>query len=159
VPAGDPAPADERLAFEDFAVGDRRRLGSREITREAIVRFATEFDPLPIHLDEEAAGRSIYRGLIASGLHTLCVVASVVVDEVLANSTMTGSAGMTGTKWFKPVRPDDVLSVELEVVAAEPWEGRPTIGRVRMQLDASNQDDQRVMTTLVDYLFLRRTTA
>lgn len=158
MPTGDPAPAAGRLAFEDFTVGDRHRLGSREITHEAIVRFATEFDPLPIHLDEEVAGRSIYQGIIASGLHTVCVVASVVVDEILANSTMTGSAGMTGTKWFKPVRPGDTLAVELEVVAAEPWDGRPTIGRVRMQLDALNQHGQRVMTTLVDYLLLRRTT-
>ena len=142
--------------FEDFVVGERRQLGGKEITRDAILRFATEFDPLPIHLDEDAAKRSIYKGLIASGLHTLCVVASIVVDEVLADSTMTGSAGMTDTKWFKPVRAGDTLSVVFTVEEAEPWVGRPTIGRVRARLDALNQDEQKVMTTLVDYLFLRR---
>lgn len=142
--------------FEDFVVGDTRQLGSRKITHDDITRFAHEFDPLPIHLDAEAAGKSIYKGIIASGLHTVCAVASVVVDEVLTDSTMTGSAGISELKWFKPVRPDDSLFVSFTVVETEPWAGRSDIGRVRVQLDASNQNQDKVMTALVDYLFLRR---
>ena len=53
--------------FEDVAVGDTMRFGRYEVTREEILDFARQFDPQPFHLDDEAAGRSIYGGLIASG--------------------------------------------------------------------------------------------
>src|SRR6202035_3507850 len=48
------------LYLEDFHPGDEAESGSRTVTREAIVAFAREFDPQPLHLDEEAAKRSPY---------------------------------------------------------------------------------------------------
>ena len=56
--------------FEDFKPGDVIELGSRTISKESILAFAREFDPQPFHTDEEAAKRSIYGGLLASGWHT-----------------------------------------------------------------------------------------
>jgi acyl dehydratase len=71
--------------FEDFQVGTIVQLGSRVMDREAILRFAGEFDRLPFHLDEAAAGQSIF-----GGLHTLSVAAGIVVDEYFVDTTMTG---------------------------------------------------------------------
>src|SRR5438876_5783799 len=78
-PRGAPARPNARLTrsrgadmryFEDFTPGAVIELGSRTITKEAIVAFATEFDPQVFHVDEEAAKGTIYGGLLASGWHT-----------------------------------------------------------------------------------------
>ena len=53
--------------FEDLQVGQRRELGSFTFTAESIRRFAREFDPQPMHLDEESGRRSLLGGLAASG--------------------------------------------------------------------------------------------
>jgi len=144
--------------FEDFAVGDTYTLGGRSIDKDEIIRFAGEFDRLPFHLDEDAAKNTIYGGLIASGLHTVCIAASIIVDELLQGSSMTGSAGMTDVRWLKPVRPGDEISVLLKVVEAEPLPRKPNIGRVRCALEVPNQRGEITMTALVDYLFTSRKT-
>jgi acyl dehydratase len=45
-------------------------LGPQSISAEQIVAFASEFDPQPMHLSEEAGRQSILGGLAASGWHT-----------------------------------------------------------------------------------------
>jgi acyl dehydratase len=56
--------------LEDFVVGQKFGSVRRGIDAAQIKSFAAEFDPQPFHLDEEAAKRSILRGLAASGWHT-----------------------------------------------------------------------------------------
>jgi len=60
--------------FENLPVGHVIELGQHRVTREAIIEFATEFDPQPHHLDEEAANASILKGLSASGWHTCTIM-------------------------------------------------------------------------------------
>jgi len=56
--------------FEDFEVGKSINVGSRTVTEEEILDFATKFDPQPFHVDKAAAEKSIYGGIIASaGIH------------------------------------------------------------------------------------------
>ena len=54
------------LTFEDFKPGHFMTLGPRHVSREEIIAFAIEFDPQPMHLDEEAARHSMLRGLAGS---------------------------------------------------------------------------------------------
>ncbi len=142
--------------FEDFVVGTEYRLGPRRVTSEQIIAFAREFDRLPFHLDPAAAEKSIFKGLIASGLHTLSLAASIAVDELLCTSTMTGGLGISELRWTKPVRPDDELWVSLVVAEVEPFPSQLSLGRVRMRFTVANQQGAIVMTALVDYLFGRR---
>jgi acyl dehydratase len=53
--------------LEDFAVGQTFGSGRLRISGEQIKAFATEFDPQPFHLNEEAAQGTIFQGLVASG--------------------------------------------------------------------------------------------
>ena len=59
--------------FDDLALGMRFKTGETSVTKEDILRFAAEFDPQPFHLDEVAAEKSIFKGLAASGWHTLAI--------------------------------------------------------------------------------------
>ena len=67
------------------------------------------FDPQPFHVDEAAAARSIYGGLIASGWHTVSLFMRLLVDGLLRDSASMGSPGVDEVRWPNPVRPGDVV--------------------------------------------------
>jgi acyl dehydratase len=145
-----------RLAFEDFKAGESRTFGPRTLTREEIVAFARDWDPQPFHLDEAAAKRSPFGGLIASGWQTAALSMRLVVDGMLADSTSMGSPGLDELKWLKPVRPGDALTVEVTVLEVTPSRSKPDRGSVKVSYRCTNQTGETVMTMVARILFLRR---
>jgi acyl dehydratase len=148
-----------RLAFEDFKEGETRSFGPRVLTREEIISFARDWDPQPFHLDEAAAARSPFGGLIASGWQTAALSMRLVVDGMLADSTSMGSPGLDELKWLKPVRPGDALSVEVAVLEVTPSRSKPDRGSVKVSYRCTNQTGEVVMTMVARILFLRRAPA
>ena len=45
------------LYFEDFEAGQVYELGSRTVTEDEIVAFASQWDPQPMHTDPVRRGR------------------------------------------------------------------------------------------------------
>lgn len=148
-----------RLAFEDLKEGDRHSFGPRVLTRDEIINFGREWDPQPFHIDEAAAARSPFGGLIASGWQTAAVTMRLVVDGLLADSTSMGSPGLDELKWLKPVRPGDALSVETTLSEITPSRSKPDRGSVKVSYQCTNQKGEVVMTMVARILFLRRTPA
>ncbi|HMK73872.1 MAG TPA: MaoC family dehydratase [Myxococcaceae bacterium] len=145
-----------KLALEDLVPGQRRSFGPRVLTREEILAFARDWDPQPFHLDEEAAARSPFGGLIASGWQTAALCMRLVVDGLLAGSTSIGSPGLDELRWLKPVRPGDALTVELTVLEVTPSRSKPDRGSVRLSYTCTNQKGETVMTLVARVIFLRR---
>jgi acyl dehydratase len=56
--------------FEDLEVGTSATARPYLVTKSEIIQFAKPYDPVPRHIDEEAAARSIFGGLTASSAHT-----------------------------------------------------------------------------------------
>ena len=98
----------ERTYFDDLRDGERLHCQPVEMTREAIIDFAKEFDPQLFHIDEKAASESLFGGLIASSLHTLSACTRVVVEAQGKVAILSG-VGLHEVKMFNPVRPGDVL--------------------------------------------------
>ncbi len=142
--------------FEDVEVGQVSRFGRYEVTREEIVEYARQFDPQPFHLDEEAAKRSMFGGLIASGWHTGAMFIRMVCDHAVPGSATTGALGFDDLKWLKPVRPGDVLSVEARVKDKVESRARQDVGTVRIESRVLNQLDEAVMTLTSLVLYRRR---
>jgi acyl dehydratase len=132
--------------FEDFTPGQVLELGSRTVTAEAIVAFAREFDPQPFHLDEEAAKRSIYGGLLASGWHTGAIMMRLLCDGLLYDTVSLGSPGIDEMRWLRPVRPGDTLSARMTVLEAIPSRSKPDRGVLRTLTEMLNQHGEVVMT-------------
>lgn len=129
------------LHFEDFAVGQRFALGPHHVTKAEIFEFAREFDPQPHHLDEEAAKSSMLGGLSASGWHTSVMTMKMFVDGLLVRTATRGGAGVEDARWIKPVRPDDVLRLDVEVTALRPHPKRRDFGFVTCNWTVSNQHE------------------
>jgi acyl dehydratase len=142
--------------FEDFAVGQKFHSATATITAERIKSFAAEFDPQPFHLDEEAAKRSLFRGLAASGWHTAAVTMRLLVDSDLHPAGGTIGAGGEDLKWPRPVRPGDVLRVEGEVLEMRPSKSRPELGIVKVRLTTYNQAGEPVQISTPVLMVQRR---
>jgi acyl dehydratase len=142
--------------FEDFEPGDAIECGARALSREEILAFAVEYDPQPFHLDDAAAGASIYGGIIASGWQTASVTHGLFVRSVAVGMASMGSPGVDELRWLKPVRPGDTLAVRAVVLDKAPSASRPDRGRVRMRFETRNQDGELVMTMVATGIIGRR---
>ena len=135
-----------RWYFEDFFPGQEIELGTRTVTEQEIIEFATDFDPQPFHVDREAARDSIFGGVIASGWHTCSMIMRIVVDSVLGNSASMGSPGLEKVRWILPVRPNDTLSVRYLTTQVKASASRPDRGVVWSTWEARNQHGELVCT-------------
>lgn len=138
-------PAD-RIHIEDIEVGRPVTFGSLVVTREDIVAYARAFDPQPIHLDEEAAKRSIVGGLCASGFHSCALLMRLLADDFLAHGTSFGSPGIDEVKWMKPVRPGDRLSARFVCSEKRAMASRPHVGIAKLKIEMLNQAGEAVMS-------------
>ena len=59
------------MKYNMFSIGDTFTSKHYKITEEEILEFAHQFDPQYMHLDKKKAGQGMYKGIIASGMHTL----------------------------------------------------------------------------------------
>ena len=132
--------------FEDFTPGDVIELGARTISKERILTFAREFDPQPFHIDEEAAKRSIYGGLLASGWHTGSLLMRILFDGLLHDTASLGSPGFDELRWLHPVRPGDTLSGRMTILEAIPSRSKPDRGLIRSLMEMRNQHGAVVLT-------------
>ncbi len=131
--------------FDDFVVGEVIELGSVEITEDAIIEFAREFDPQPFHIDPGAARETPYGGLIASGWHTCSLYMRLLCDAMISDSSSQGSSGMDELRWLVPVRPGDTLTAHYTVLDARRSSTKPHRGTVTFRSEMLNQHDEVVL--------------
>src|SRR5215472_7670223 len=147
--------ADDRLYLEDFHVGQRFTSGSHAMDADEIKAFAKQFDPQPFHLDEEAARRSLFGGLVASGWHTAAISMRLQVESGLPIAG--GMIGIGGEmSWPQPTRPGDMLTVVSEVEEVMPSRSRPDRGTIRVRSETRNQRDEVVQILTARLLVPRR---
>lgn len=145
------------LAFEDFVAGTVTTYGRHAVTREEIVSFASQFDPQPMHLDEDAAAKSMLGGLSASGWHSCSIMMRMMVDNMLGGSRGMGSPGIDTMRWLRPVRPGDVLSVRQTILETRPSAKKADRGYVKFRFELLNQDGEVVLEEENSIIFGRRT--
>jgi acyl dehydratase len=134
-----------RRHYEDLAIGEVIALGSTTVTREMIIAFATEFDPFPFHLDEEAAKRSLLGGLAASGWQTAALTLRMLGDRFLNTIASMGGLGFSDLKWKKPVMVGDTISGTATISALRQSRSHPERAIVTLDLDVRNQRGEPVM--------------
>lgn len=99
-----------RRGYQSFTAGESGALGGVEVTRDAVVAFASAWDPQPFHLDEEAGRASPLGGHAASGWHTASLLMRLLADHLLAGARSMGSGHVRDLKWLKPVLVGDRLT-------------------------------------------------
>ena len=145
-----------KLYFEDFKPGLLGTFGPHHVSRDDIIAFATEFDPQPMHLDEEAAKRSMLKGLSGSGWHMCALLMRICWDGFIHRIASAGGPGVDEVKWVSPLRPGDDLTVEVEVLGKRESKSRNDIGFVQINNVMRNASGVTLLTATLPLMVLRR---
>jgi acyl dehydratase len=145
--------------FEDFVPDSVEEFGPRLVTREEIIDFAAQFDPQPMHLDEEAARSSMLGGLAASGWHSCAIVMRMMCDAFVLEAASWGAPGVDEVRWMRPLRPGDQVTIRRTVLEKRVSASRPEIGFVKFHLALVNQHGDIVMTLVTPMMIGLRAAA
>jgi len=147
-----------RQYLEDFTVGQVFDSGRLRVDKEAIIAFAEQFDPQSYHLDEEAARKSVFSGLAASGWHTAALTMRLLVESEFKPAGGILGVGFDELSWPRPVRPGDELHTKSEVLDVRPSKSRPDRGLIRVRTTTFNQNGEAVQIYTGNLLVPRRPT-
>ena len=146
--------------WEDMRVGDRRRFGAYQVTREEVIAFAQKYDPQAFHLSDEAAAKTHFGRLAASGWHTCAMTMALLVESGKEEPHAgLGSPGVDELRWLKPVYPGDTLAVETQIIELTPSRSKPDLGSFRSTVTVFNQHEEPVMRMTSIVLVQRRPAA
>ena len=152
--------------FEDIRVGDVYEVGRYPFTADNIKSFAVRFDPQPFHVDEQAAARSHFGALCASGWHTALAWMRLMIDyrrrmddamrargEPVAG--IGPALGFRELKWLKPVYVGDIVTYKSEVTEMRLSNSRPQAGLMTFRSTGVNQRGEPVIS-LISTTFVER---
>lgn len=143
------SPVPDTLVYADsLTVGQTFELGSYEITEEEVIAFATDWDPLDLHINKEAAEQTVFGGLIASGLHTMSIYQRLAAIAVFRRWATIAGKRISMVNFLQPVRPGDTLTGTLRITRLE-FDDR---GRALVTTATSlrNQHGKEVLGVVVD---------
>ncbi|MGH1361593.1 MAG: MaoC family dehydratase [Burkholderiaceae bacterium] len=132
--------------FEDYIPGEEVEFGDYLITEQEILEFAQKYDPQAFHLDHDAAAKTHFGGLVASGWMTCSVMMRLYVDHYISPLSSMGSPGLDEIRWLAPVRPGDRLRVRVRTVSSRRSESKPDRGFLKFEQAVLNQADEVVLT-------------
>ena len=145
------------IYWEDLVVGAETLFGHYDVTLDEVLEFARKYDPQPFHLDEEAAAKTHFGRIAASGWHTCAMTMAVIASHVVAGGQAgLGSPGIDELRWLKPVFPGDRITVRGKIVEKTPSRSKPEIGSFRSETVVTNQDEVAVMRFTSIVLMRRR---
>lgn len=126
--------------YEDVEVGEALSYpGRHDLTKEEIIRVATEWDPQPFHLDEAAARQSIFGGLVASSVHLFAITNRLCHSDEEKWATIS-ALGMREIRNHAPARPGDRLEARSVCLLKRPSGSHPGLGIVEFEVSLLNQE-------------------
>lgn len=144
--------------FEDIETGKPCQSGPYRVLEQEIREFATRWDPRPYHIDSEAALRTPFNGLVASGAHTICIYYRLLYNlNQLEQEPMAAIAAFGfEVKLPHPVRPGDSLLLHWQALDKRESSSNPRAGIVRTQSILKNQSGETVLEAVATGLFAKR---
>jgi acyl dehydratase len=127
----------EKLYLDDLHIGRTFESGEHVLEVEEIIDFARQYDPQPFHTDPDAAERTFFGGLAASGWHTAAITMRLIVVSVPIAHGVIGAGGEV--RWPTPARTGDVLRVNTTIETITPSRSRPGRAAVHVHCVTCNQ--------------------
>jgi acyl dehydratase len=147
---------DDRLHHEDLEIGKPYTSASRTVDKDEIMAFGRAYDPQPLHVDEEAAKKTLVGGLCASGWHTCAMMMRLVADSVLNRVASLGSPSVDEGRWMVPVRPGDIITCRYTVEEKRDLASRPDVGVSKVLVELINQKGETAANWRTNQLSRRR---
>lgn len=141
------------LYFEDMEPGRSMSSQPQEISKQELVAFAKVWDPLPIHVDEEA-GVKVFGSLTAPGLYMLAIKQRLIHTLPILN--VIASLGYDEVRFHAPLRPGDTVTLKMEWISRRESNSKPDRGIVVLKFTLINQDGLALMSHLDTILVKRK---
>ncbi|WP_426172841.1 MaoC family dehydratase [Massilia sp. TWR1-2-2] len=141
------------MKFEDLHRGRHIEAGPACVLAAEIIEFARKFDNQWFHTDPMRAESGVWNGLIASGFHTCSIAMQLVATTILEGSESYASPGLAYVKWPHPVRPNDLLTLHVDVLESKVSTSKPWLGVIRWTWRLVNQNDVTVLELEATSLF------
>ena len=154
----DPRPRrepDTRVFFEDVVVGVEQTSGWYEVERDEIIEMASRWDPVPFHLDEQAAKASIFGGLAACAPH-IFAISSRLSHELPGPLALIAGLGGEGLQLLAPVLAGARVRLVRRFTGARASKSRPEAGIVSFEDRLEAPDGKVVFKTSGSVLLERR---
>lgn len=135
----------DAIYFEDVVPGGKLRSGPYRVSKEEMIEYSLKWNALPFHIDEAAAKASIYGGLTAPSTYILAV-RTVLLDRLPLTEAMSGTIVWDDVRFLIPVRPQDEISLELELIEKRLSRSKPDRGIVKTRVTLFNQHGEAVLT-------------
>ena len=145
------------LYFEDAKIGTSCTAGPYQVSKNEIIRFAKQYDPVPRHLDEEAAAHSVFGGLTASSAHTFSIFI-LLTTPLQPRLHVLAGMGWDELRLPNPVRPGDELHLETTLLEMRESKSNSDRGIVRSRALLRNQRRKTVLESIGNILVARRPT-
>jgi acyl dehydratase len=117
--------------------------------------FATQYDPIPRHIDEQDAARSVFGGLTASGSHTFAICI-LLTGQLQPHCQVLMGLGWDEVRLLNPVRPGDELDLEMTVMEMRASKSKSDRGIVRNRNLLRNQKRETVLECISNIFVARR---
>lgn len=141
--------------YEDLVEGQETVSNPRTVNEAELLSFARQYDPQYFHADPEAAKRSIFGGVVASGIFTMAIWRQL--DHEIAHDI----AWICGVAWDDvrfpvAVRAGDTVRARARCLSKRLSRSRPERGVAVYEYVLVNQHDQTVFTCRSTNLVERR---
>jgi acyl dehydratase len=147
----------QTIYFEDMREGDVFWGDEVAVDPDEMMAYNLRNDPWPIHVDHEAAAKSPFGGVIASGGYTITLLYRSLLG--VYNNADRRWAFLGGFDWklafTKPVRPSDALRARMTILNLRP-SSKPGRGVLTNLVELINQDDEVVLRNEVVQLLASR---
>ena len=142
------------MYFEDLKVGMTVETEPAVIRLEKMKAFARDYDPIPLHTDEEYAKKTPFGKLIAPGVMSFMSVWAKYLEVDLCGEELIAGKS-TRIEWIKPVFADDVLTGKVTITKLVRRNERN--GLVEFTVEVFNQNGVLVLTDITEAVVKCRT--
>ena len=135
------------MYFDDLKMGMTVDTAPATIQKEKMMAFARDYDPIPLHTDEEYAKTTVFGKLIAPGVMSfMSVWAKYLEVDFFGDALLAGKS--TKIEWLKPVFADDVLTGKATITNLVKRNAKN--GLVEVTIEAYNQRGELVLTDVTE---------
>jgi len=135
------------MYFDDIELGMTVEISPVVIEKEKMLEFARDYDPIPLHTDEEYAKTTPFGKLIAPGVMSfMSVWAKYLEVDFFGEQLLAGKS--TKIEWLKPVYADDVLTGKATVTNLVKRNAKN--GLAEVSIDAYNQRGELVLKDVTE---------
>ncbi len=141
--------------FEDLIEGEERESRGLDVDEAQLLSFARQYDPQYFHADPQAAQRSIFGGVVASGIYTMALWRQLD-HQICGDIAWICGIAWDEVRFPQAVRPGDTLRAHARCLSKRPSRKDPRRGVTVFQYTLLNQRNEPVFTCRSTNLVERR---